>query len=453
MFRFFIIFVVATIISYFQTLMNFYKKLATVSLIAASTAFTSQVSAQVFIDWDNPQTETVDSLDSLDVYVDDIVIPEYVYRMPMVFTHVQQLDTVSPLNQKFSDNPALQWVEKEVYKINNIKKLRQNVFTTYPQVVRYNIATLPDAPKQYIAGANTDHAVITVDGVSTELNPDDHEVVTEQKRYNWIKKFNGNVQFSQAYNSPNWYQGGNSHLNLLINALYNVKLNPTFYPDLLFETTFQYKLAINSTPDDSLRKYNISEDLFQVNSKFGIRASKKWFYTLTLQAKTQFLNNFKPNTNNMTASFLSPGELTLGLGMTFNHENAKKTISFSASISPASWNLRTCINPRMDPTEFDIPAGKKYTNQIGSSGEATLTWKIAYNINLSSRLFVFTDYKYLQGDWENTLNFTINKYLTTTLYVHLRYDSSTPRMADTQWHRWQLREVLSFGFSYTFATV
>lgn len=385
--------------------------------------------------------------------VDDIVMPAYVYKFPLVFTHMQALDTVSPVAAApFSDNPSLQWIDKEIYKINNIKKMRQNIFVNYPEAVRYNLASLPEPPKQYIAVADPEKAILVIEEVHTELD-ENHEVPVEVKQFHWLSNFNGSIQFSQAYNSPNWYQGGNSHLNLLVNANYNLKLNQTFHPKLLFELNIQYKLAINSTPDDSLRKYNISEDLFQINSIFGLKASKSWYYTVTLMAKTQFLNNFKANTNTMTASFMSPGELNIGLGMTYTYTNPKKTVDFNASISPAAWNLRSCISPRMDPTEFDIKPGHKFVNQIGSKIDATLNWQIAYNISYKGRLFLFTDYSYLQGDWENTFNFSINKYLTTTLYVHLRFDSSTPKMEGTKWHRWQLREILSFGFAYTFATV
>lgn len=428
---------------------------ASILAIFCTAAININAARQVFIDVDNLEEleQPADTLISEDIYVDDIVMPAYVYTMPLVFTHMQQLDTVSPLNTTFSSNPALRWIDKEVYKINNIKKMRQNIFANNPQSVRYNLATLPEPPKQYVAVADPSKAILIIEEVTTELDPDKHEVTTELKRINWLQNFDGNIQFSQAYNSPNWYQGGNSHLNLLLNANYNLKLNQKFYPNLLFEFNAQYKLAINSTPDDTIRKYNISEELFQINSKFGVKAAKHWFYTLTLMFKTQFLQNFQSNSHNMTAAFLSPGELNMGLGMTYNYTNPKKTVNLSASISPLSWNLRTCINPNINPAQYDIEPGHKSVNHIGSSAEINFDWKIAYNIVYKSRLFFFTDYKTLQGDWENTISFNINKYLSTMLFVHLRYDSSTPQMEGTRWHRWQLREILSFGFNYTFATI
>ena len=77
-----------------------------------------------------------------------------------------------------------------------------------------------------------------------------------------------------------------------------------------------------------------------------------------------------------------------------------------------------------------------------------MSWKICDEVTWSSRLFAFTNYDHIQGDWENTLNFTINKYLSTKLYAHLRYDDSVDK--DPSWKYWQFNEILSFGFNYSF---
>ncbi len=34
----------------------------------------------------------------------------------------------------------------------------------------------------------------------------------------------------------------------------------------------------------------------------------------------------------------------------------------------------------------------------------------------------------------------------------MRYDTSTPRCDDPSWHKFQVKEVLSFGFAYTLDT-
>ena len=102
----------------------------------------------------------------------------------------------------------------------------------------------------------------------------------------------------------------------------------------------------------------------------------------------------------------------------------------------------------MDPTTLGIDEGKHLGHEVGSSGEWKLNWGITRNIALQSRLFVFTNYQYIQGDLEATLNFSINKYLSTQIYAHLRYDDSAP--IDKDWRYWQFKEILSFGLQYQF---
>lgn len=271
------------------------------------------------------------------------------------------------------------------------------------------------------------------------------------KLIHWLHKFDGGIQFSQAYLSKNWYQGGNDYLALLINFYWNVKLNQAYHPNLLFENTISYKLGLNSTHQDQYHKYSISEDLLQWNLNLGLKAREKWYYSLTSQFKTQILNNYPSDSQVRTAAFLSPGELNVGLGMTYSTANAKNTLKFKAAISPLSYNLRMCLSNAVDPTPFNIEPGKHFHSEIGSSAELTLDWAITSNINYRSRLFIFSDYRNYTQDWENTISFSINKFLSTQVYWHLRYDTGTDSSLSS-WKHWMLKEILSFGFAYSFST-
>lgn len=274
----------------------------------------------------------------------------------------------------------------------------------------------------------------------------------EQKRKHWLHKFNTGLQFSQAYVSKNWYQGGNNYLALLYNFYWDVQLNPTYHPNSIFQSTVTYKLGINSIEQNAVgRKYSISEDNFQYNAKYGFKAFQKWFYTITGQFKTQFFRNYKTNTNIRSASFLSPADLNVGLGMTYNYANKKKTFNITASIAPLSYNLKVCIDKKIDPVQFNIKPGHKTHHEFGSSGEANMTWQATSNISMRTRVFAFTDYSYFQGNVETTWDFAINKFLSTQIYANLRYDSSSD-FNISKWHHWMLKEILSFGLSYTFST-
>lgn len=279
-------------------------------------------------------------------------------------------------------------------------------------------------------------------------------VITEEKlgKVHWLHTFNTGLQFSQSYFSRNWYQGGTNHLALLFNFLWEVNLNQVFHPNLMLQSVLSYKLGLNTTPRGSMHKYQINTDIFQWNFKTGVRAFTNWFYSFNAQFKTQMFRNYPSDSEQRTASFLSPGELNMGLGMTFNHTNKKNTFKLSLSISPLSYNLKTCIDPDIDPTQFKITPPAKALNEIGSNIEGTYEWNILSNVTWRSRVFAFTDYSSLQGDWENTFDFAISRFLSTQFYFHLRYDSSTPNYYHTGWGKWQFKEFLSIGLSYTFST-
>lgn len=380
-----------------------------------------------------------------------------IFYLPMVFDHYDMFlseKAGDPLNESFPEEGEPSSFFNRLVKRNYRQRyFMQQVMSEMPEIVHYNMATMPRPPKKFVMHLDPSTAKLTVEEFKAAPIDSMKQVVPEIEptRINWLHSFDGSLHFSQAYISPNWYQGGNSNLNMIVGALYNVKLNPKFNPNVIFETTVSYKLGLNNAPEDSIHKYNISEDLFQVNSKFGLIAARRWYYSITAQFKTQLLNSYKVNTNEMIAAFLSPAELNVGVGLTYSYENLRKTVQFSASIAPLSYNLKTCTNPNLNPEAFGIDAGKTSKSEYGSSLELTFKWRLTYNIQYSSRLFAFTDYHYLQGDWENTIDFSINRFMSARIFAHLRYDSQAPVVADTSWRHWQFKEILSIGFSYKFS--
>ncbi len=399
-----------------------------------------------------PAAESPEVQDS--TAVEEIVttpLPAYYFR-PAVFSSFQFLDTMrvsksAPLADSPLDPNTFGWLVTDLYHNDLIRHARQAVVVRTPYLVRYDEASLPEPPKKFEANVDPKTAKIVIAEIIPEKAPEQKLEAQFYKRH-WLKTFNGSVQFSQAYVSPNWYQGGNKNLNMLVNLYYNVKLNPAFHKKFLFETTFQYKLGMNDAPNDSLRNYSVSEDLFQFNMLVGYKASKRWYYSTNVSFKTQFLKNYKPNTHELKGAFMSPGELNVGVGMTYNY-----AFTLDASISPLSWNMKTCFNKHMNETSYGIEPGRHTVSEYGSSAEGKMTWQICDNISMRSRLFVFSDYSYAYGDWENTFMFNINRFLTTQIFVHMRYDSSPPDCDDPDWHKFQFKEILSFGFAYKFATI
>jgi hypothetical protein len=375
--------------------------------------------------------------------------------MPVVFDYLEYIDSVP-----FGDTSRIElhpdsigdWIVEEQDRYQRFRDIKRKHMIDHPDRVKYNINTLPAPPKKYVATVDPSKSTITISEqelVKSKKNIEADRVGQDVRKKNWLHTLNASLQFSQAYVSPNWYQGGNNNVNAIGNAKWNVKLNDRFNKKIIAEATTQYKLAMASAPQDTIHSYLISEDLFQFNGTFGVKAINNWYYSVTGQFKTQLLNNYKTNTNTLKAAFMSPGELNLGVGMTYNH--SKKNFTLDMSLAPLSYNMKISTNPRIDETSFGISEGRHTVSEVGSNAEVKMTWNIMWNITYTSRFFVFSDYKYIQGDWEHTVNFSINRYLSTQFYVHMRYDSSQDSYGG--WHKWQMKEILSFGLQYQFTTI
>ena len=377
------------------------------------------------------------------------------FFLPAVFDGYrlfEPIDTAALLTQKSDLPECADWLYRQNRQADFLARIKQNYLINNAKDVVYVASTMKRPQKKFDGKVDPKKRKVEVNVDNVDLSELSTDLNVEMKRRNWLHDFNGSLQFSQAYISPNWYQGGNNNLNAILFVYYNVKLNQNFYPNLLFDTTVQYKLSANNAPTDSIHDINISEDQFQFNTKFGVKAFKKWFYSIAVDFKTPLLQNFKPNQHVLSAALMSPGELNVGVGMTYNHVNKDKTFTADVSLAPFSYNLKTCLSPNINPADFGIDPPHKTANQFGSSGELKIKWNVVKNLTYYSRVFIFTNYDYIQSDWENTLEFTFNRFLSTRIFAHLRYDSSVPPLEGSKWKRWQFKEVLSFGLAYKFST-
>ena len=373
--------------------------------------------------------------------------------MPLVFDKQQSPAAVS--QEPGKQQPGLKvddtWIDRAQQRWGRTHDTRYRLMINKPELVPFNENVLPKPPKEVVVETSPADAELQVEprNLATEqFKPIDRR---EVKVHNWLHSFVGSLQGTQAYISNNWYQGGENNLNLLADVQWDCNLNQKLHPNWLFNNTLHYKLGVATAKGDSLRSYSINEDNFQFSSQVGYKAVKNWYYSATLFFKTQLLNSYVTNSKTLAASLLSSGELNLGLGMTYNYKDQEGYKTLTLSIAPLSYNMKICRDiEKIDPTKFGIEAGHHFKHSFGSTVEMKFEWKITPSINWKTRLYAFTDYKYVQGDWENTLVFYVNSFLSTQIFTHLRYDKSRPWNLD--WRYWQFKEILSFGLTYKFAT-
>lgn len=375
-------------------------------------------------------------------------IPVNPIFMPIIFNGQRPRDTPA----LYENIPEKKYVPYTIYRrknsIDKAKSLAElgayaqaTAIIAHPEKVRYTPERLPKAI--HLERMKKRREILTVKGPSTPRKFDIKGRPVKLKH--WISSLQSALQISQIYISDNWYQGGTSNINLISTQAYSIKYND-YNDKILFENKIQWNLNISSAPDDTLRNYSISEDLFRIDSKFDYKAFKNFYYSTSLYFKTQFFNNYKKNTETRTASFLSPGELSYNLGMSHNYTSKNKSFTSSVSVSPFSYNLKTCIDEEMDPTKFGIEKGEKILHKFGSSFDTNIKWQFMRNMYLSSRLYYFTSYKHVQIDFENTFNFVLNRYFSTRIEFKMRYDDSADPNEKGSFI--QIKEMLSFGLFF-----
>ena len=359
-------------------------------------------------------------------------------------TEVTYTPQVFDIKKDASIQDSYNWLVRAQRQDNRLRAARNYLIVNHPNLVKYNYLNLPKAPKEYVLVNDPTKQTITIvekpqQIVSSALESKPVKI----KR--WRMSFSSNIQLSQVYVSENWYQGGNSNFNLLSDQLFTFNYNDPS-GKLLFENLAQWKFNLTTSAEDTVHSIRVSEDLFQINSKFGYKAFGKWYYSASMLFKTQLLTNYASNSNVKETEFLSPGELNIGIGLSYSFAYEKPVkLAHTLTLSPLSYDLRFVALPNIDPTKFGIESGNT-RNDIGSSLDYTLTWDIRYNIRWMSHVYAFTNYKNLLFEWTNSVDFSFSTYFSTRLYLDLRYDNSVAPHPSLGF--WQIKELLSIGFSY-----
>ena len=164
----------------------------------------------------------------------------------------------------------------------------------------------------------------------------------------WTYKGDGFLQFMQNYVSGNWYKGGESNYSM-VGAL-TLEANYDNKEKWLWNNKLELKLGFIRSRTDSLHKLKTNEDLIRLTSKVGLQASKHWYYTLQLQAYTQFTKGYKSNDPKVYSDFFSPFNINLGLGMDYKVETENKRLTGSVNLSPIAINYRYVGRVELGPS-------------------------------------------------------------------------------------------------------
>lgn len=339
---------------------------------------------------------------------------------------------------------------------NTDLKLREQFYFLHPDLVRYTTAFLPTDRLEYrqVEGPSYsgELAVTDVPNVPTKTEGI-IEKVTVDRRY-WIPHFEAHAQLAQNEVSPNWHKGGNSSANLSSRLYYQL----AYKRDRVeWINELEYKLGLFTVPEEINKgekpEFKISEDVFRMRTNFGLRAWKRWYYTLDANLRSQLLRNHDREGNLTTAPF-APLILDGGAGMKYNLKKQKiggnpfDNVDFSLNVAPASIQLIWIPDAAVERGRYGLEEEQSHLFRLGSSVRMNLKWQFSEALSWSSRVYYNTSYKHVETEAENTIEYAFNRYFSTMLNLNLRFDDSVildgPKTFKSLL---QYNELFSFGFS------
>lgn len=294
-----------------------------------------------------------------------------------------------------------------------------------------------------------------------------HSVKTDSLKY-WKRKGRFSLNFNQnAFN--NWAVGGENS----ISGKSLVDYKTRFEKDN-FSAEYTNKMAYGVV-GYGLERVEKTDDRLEASVSLSRKAIRKWTYTSLFTFKSQFTDSYKyPNDSVVVSSFMAPGYLNASIGF-----NYRPTDKFEVFISPASGKFTFVTNQSLadkgafgvDKAVFDtsgalIREGANLLCEFGINVLSKFSKDLTNQVELISTLNLYNNYLdndrsnrwNIDLDWETSLNFSINKYLQTVLFLHLKYDHDISiqqyeivdgqRIVISEGPRLQFKESIGIGLMY-----
>ncbi|MDO5316650.1 MAG: DUF3078 domain-containing protein [bacterium] len=184
------------------------------------------------------------------------------------------------------------------------------------------------------------------------------------------------------------------------------------------------------------------DDKIDLTYSLSRNSLTQWNLSSIVTFNTQFANGYKyPNDSTVISTFFAPAYLTLSIGCSYKTKNER----FQIYMSPLAGKITFVMNQELaDKGAFGVKKGYYDQDSVWIPGEhiapaigvnVIVNYKrpIGKNITYTTMLNTFFNYIERHDDdrlpidvnWENTVNFMITKYISTILFVHLKYDHNT----------------------------
>ncbi len=292
-------------------------------------------------------------------------------------------------------------------------------------------------------------------------------VTAQDKQVQTLKNESSKVIKKEEKQKEGWTKGGVFNLNLSQGASRNWAAGAeksSFSVNAIINSYAYYKKGRNSWDNTLNAQYGIvsatsigtrkNDDRLDLLSRYGYQLKNpRWYISALANMRTQFTDGFDYSTTpskTKNSSFFAPAYILLSPGIMY-----KPNATFDFFISPVTsrWVVVNKANAALRPL-YLVPVDKSSVNEIGAFATANLKKDIAKNMNLVSRLDLFSNYRNnpqnIDVFWTNVIGMKVNKYIGVTYSLDLIYDHDVKNVKTGGLMGTQLKSLLGVGFTATF---
>lgn len=271
----------------------------------------------------------------------------------------------------------------------------------------------------------------------------------EKQKEGWTKGGVFTLNLSQGA-SKNWAAGAERSsfsINTISNAFAYYKRGRNIWDNTVIA---QYGI-VNATSIGTRK----NDDRIDLLSKYGYQLKNpKWYVSVLGNVRTQFTDGFdySATPKQQNSAFFAPAYVLLSPGLMY-----KPNKTFDVFLSPVTsrWVVVSGGNKSLRRLFAFTDTTKSSINEIGAFLTANFKRDIAKNINLTSRLDLFSNYrnnpKNVDLFWTNVIGMKVNKYIGVTYNFDLIYDDDvTDAKRPGRKLGTQLKSLLGVGLTATF---
>lgn len=265
----------------------------------------------------------------------------------------------------------------------------------------------------------------------------------------WKSKYESALGFSQTL-LANWVKGGEKtsfSTNFILNIYKDYTRKSITWNNYL-------GIAYGISKQQSIKELRKTDDKINFMTKGGLYAWKNWDYTGFFEFRSQFDEGYAyPNDSVHISRFMAPAYFQLSIGL-----NYKPVNYFAVFISPVGARLTvvndTSLTHRPEGA-YGIYGDNSTLWQVGGSINALFKKDIMKNVNLMSKLDIFSNYggraEKVIVNWENNILMKVNKYISVNISTMFIYDDKAIVKENTGKFKAiaQFRETFGVGLAYS----